>query len=204
MVNLLQFRHKSCKKYSNDLWGQVLSKGKYDKLGKYLCNEYRKPSRQRRRSKSYKELMEDQKKVRLFYGGVKMVAYKRYQSAGSLIAHLECRLAMVAYRLNFTSTIGEAMDYVKRGYFLLNNEVITHPNCPVKVGDVVQVAPIYRDKLYRDLNMRLRSRYYPLPYGKYLEVNYQIMAGILLYEPVFEDVYFPFPVSKIALGRHYI
>ena len=204
MVNLLELKHKSCKKYRSDLWGHVLSKGKYDKLGEYLCNEYRRPSRQRRRSKSYKELMEDQKKVRLFYGGVKMAAYKRYQAEGSVIKGLECRLAMVAYRLNFTGSIGEAIEYVKRGHFLVNNEVIIHPNWPIKKGDVIQVAPQYRHKLYKALEKRLKERYYPLPYGKYLEVNYQIMAGILLNEPVFEEVYLPFPVSKISLGKHYI
>lgn len=204
MVNLLQFKHKYCKKYSDDIWGFVLSQGKYDKLGKFLSNEYRRRSRQRRRSKSYKELLDDQKKIRLFYGGIKMVAYKRYRQNNSLIACLECRLSMIVYRLNFVTSIGQGIHYAKNGYFLVNNEVITDANYMIKVGDVVQVDPYYREKLYQNYELRLQTRFFPLAYPKYLEVNYQIMAGILLYKPVYEDVYYPFIVGKISFENHYI
>ena len=36
MVNLLKYKHRLCKKYDEDLWGLVLQKGKFNKLGEYL------------------------------------------------------------------------------------------------------------------------------------------------------------------------
>lgn len=209
MVNLLKYRYKSCRKYEDDIWGFVVQKGKFNKLGEFLCSlDSQNKSKNKRisRSSGFKLLLNDRKKVCLFYGGLKVYEltrycrYAKYEGTGSfsddVVSLLERRLAVVVYRLNFVSSVAEGIAYVKAGYFLVNKEIITSPNYSVKVGDLVEVHPHYKKQLNEALVERLEKYFYPMAYPKYVEVNYELMSGMLISDPKMSEVYYPFNLDE--------
>lgn len=201
MVNILKFKHKLCRKYGEDIWGTVLQKGKFNKTGEYLSNVDTRMKRLSRTS-AFKTILNDRKKVCLFYGGLKAYELLRYCKTAKyngtgaftddVVSLLERRLAVVVYRMQFSRSIAEAITYIKRGYFLVNREVLFTGNYLVNVGDIIEVNPKYRKELWRELNDRLGKEFFPVTYPKYLEVNYQIMSGVLVSEPKMSEVYYPF------------
>lgn len=209
MVNLLKKKNQLCRKYADDIWGSILRKGKFTRTGEYLEENLRDLSNSRQlRSDSFKNLMVTRKKVSLFYGGLKVRELKRCFKESTLLVEgrsnfndtvvtlLERRLAVVVYRLNFVTTVAQGIDLVKAGYFMVNRELILKPNYLVQLGDVVEVLEKYKDKLQENLQVRLEKEYYPLMYPVYLEVNYEVMAGVLLYYPRMKEVYYPFIVDE--------
>ena len=205
MVNLLKYKHKLCRKYNEDIWGFVVEKGKFDKLGEYLAGADKK-SKRLAKTQAFKEILNDRKKVCLFYGGLKVnelmrfCNFVKYNGRGSfsddVASLLERQLAVVVFRMNFVSSISQGKAYIKAGYFLVNKEIIYSTKFLVPVGSLIEVNPNFIGKLSNEVKARLSKNYLPLVYPKYLEVNYNIFSGVLLYEPKMEDIYYPFNLEE--------
>lgn len=208
MVNIIKNKHKLCMKYESDIWGLVLAKGKFNKVGEFLQQLTEGTGKRRDwvwRSNSFKQIIRDRKKVCLYYGGLKLREYKRYSVEAKengrgdycddMVSLLECRLSVVVYRLKFANSVQEGMDLVKGGYFLVNKEVIRKPGYAVQVGDIIEVSPDCRYLVWNQLKERVTDLYLPMGYPKYLEVNYKLMSGILLHKPKIKEVYYPFELE---------
>lgn len=205
MVNLLKYKYKLCRKYEEDLWGFVVGKGKFTRLGEFLSNLNVVGNSRVNRSNIYNKLLKDRKKVCLFYGGLKATEYKRYCAeakrinknnfSDTLVGLLERRLDVFVYRLNFVSSVAEGAALVKAGYFTVNRQQILTPHTLLHVGDVVELRVEYRERVRKQLQERLAESFMPILYPRYVEANYQIMAGVLVKNPVITDVYYPFKLS---------
>lgn len=222
MVNILKYKHKLCKKYKEDIWGFVVGKGKFTHLGEFLSEIKGKSYRTERvnRSKLYKNMLQDRKKVCLFYGGLKVQEFNRYCAEAkrinktnfndTAISLFERRLDVFIYRLNFVSSVAESAALIKAGCFLVNREQVLLPYRLIHQGDIVEICPEYRDRLKGQILARVTLNkkgrdssgknidraFIPMLYPKYVEVNYQIMAGILLKYPVSAEVYYPFYLKE--------
>lgn len=209
MVNLLKNKHKLCRKYKDDIWGDVLRKGKFTRTGEFLQENSRELSNTRQfRTDSYKKLITDRKKVCLFYGGLKVRELKRYCSEAknlvtgrsnfndTVVTLLERRLAVIVYRLNFVTSVAHGINLVKAGYFLVNRELILKPNYLVQEGDVIEVREEFKDEIQKSLELRLENEFLPFMHPKYVEVNYELMGGVLMYYPRMAEVYFPFVLDE--------
>jgi small subunit ribosomal protein S4 len=208
MVNVLKNRDQLCRKLGDDIWGKVLEKGKFTKTAEYLEENEETGSTRALRTGSYRKILVDRKKVSLFYGGLKVKELKRYFRESKLLVDgrsnfndtvvslLERRLAVVVYRLNLVSTVDQGIDLVKGGYFLVNRELICKPNYLVQIGDVVEVREEYRENLQEALELRATKNYLPLMHPNYVEGNYELMGGVLLYYPRMVEVYYPFKLEE--------
>lgn len=205
MINILKSKYKLCRKYNSDIWGLIAANGKFNRVGEYLAESVNRKRNWVWRFRGYKKIIKDRKQVCLFYGGLKLRDYMRYckeakekghgDYCDDLVSLLELRLGVIVYRLNFVNTVGEGINLVKAGYFLVNNEVVRTPDYQVNVGDVIEVIPNSRCYIWNRIKTRISSQHYCVGFPTYLEVNYQLMSGMLLHKPKVNDVYYPFKLD---------
>ena len=196
MVNLLKKKHKLCKKYREDIWGEVLRTGKFTRLGEFLSTQ--REEGRRSRTDFFKKLLEDRKKVCLFYGGLKVYEYKRYckearriskgNFSDCVVSLLERRLDVCLYRMHFVRSVADGANLVRSGKVWVNRVQVTAPYHLLRVGDVIELSS--------EAALRLEQTFLPQMCPKYLEPNYKAMAGVLLHTPKMAEVYYPFTLDE--------
>lgn len=102
----------------------------------------------RRKISEYGIQLREKQKVKRMYGVLER-QFKRYFNLASsakaatgeaLLQILETRLDNVVYRLNLTSSRGQARQFVSHGHVLINGKKVTIPSYNVKIGDVVTLS----------------------------------------------------------------
>jgi small subunit ribosomal protein S4 len=109
-------------------------------------------SRQRRMSNFGQQLREKQKVKRIY--GVLEKQFRNYVntalkakgiSGELLLQELEIRLDNMIYRSGFAVSRSQARQFIRSGFFMINDEVATVPSTKVNVGDVIK--PVKFEKL---------------------------------------------------------
>lgn len=221
---LLKSLNKVCRKYDQDLWGllrakrtrinrlgvsfldRYMSRGeKRSHLAKSLRVDIPRISGRRRRRSVYGDILDTRKKLCYYYGGLTKFEYRQLNKLASnkvgdfsanMLSLLELRLATVVYRMNFASTILESIDLILSGYILVNKEVVKSPSKRVYVGDIVEVHYLKKKLKYDKVVYSLLTDQLLVLVPKHLEVNYLIMCGTVIREPLFSDIHFPFKVQS--------
>ena len=117
--------------------------------------EHRNTQQRRRKESEYGRQLREKQKVKYIYGVLEKQFHRYYErarhmdgvSGENLLILLETRLDNVVFRLGFARTRKEARQSVSHGHFLVNGKRVDIPSYLVKPGDVVAVAPKYRDLL---------------------------------------------------------
>lgn len=217
---------KLSRRFEEDIWGNIVVKGKLNKVMQYFQNivkekrEKKKrfvfrvdvinPKRKRGKLSNFYKLLKERRKILAFYGFVRKYQLKRILKVSkelqgnvidNTILSLEMRLITVIYRMNFCNTIFEAKQRIKEGYILVNKEVITLPNFRVKEGDIIEIKDKFKNKVYNLLleNLKNNRLYINLP--KYIDVNYRIMSGVFLYKPGINEIPYPFKFKRGYLDQ---
>lgn len=134
-------------------------------------------------------------KLRAYYGNLNFKKFKKYIKSAfrpnvdfmsSLLLLLECRLDFILYRINFFKTPQEAKQYIKNGFVLINNIVITNYKQRIYFNDVISV----KNKLKVNLNLlkRLKLKHILFNFPRYVEVNYNLMKCVLIFYPKIADL----------------
>lgn len=136
--------------------------------------------------KKYKTILQNKKKLNLFYGGLlkKQIKKNKFMLAKNknlyinkfnrnlaFIELFEKRLDVVLYRSHFVPTIIEARQLISHNHIKINKKVINKKSYILKPGDFISI----NKKLHKPiLNNIYKSHFWPLP-PKYLNVNYKTL-----------------------------
>jgi ribosomal protein S4 len=98
--------------------------------------------------RTYKGSLTEVRKLRLFFGFVKIKVLKnavlkyvklRRSREKLLINYLESRLDVLVYRMRFSSSVLESVKKIKKGYVYVNNTPILNRNYQVNSGDKIRL-----------------------------------------------------------------
>ena len=153
---------------------------------------HREPKRRRKESEYGMQLREKQK-AKFIYGvlenqfhGYYNAALKREGITGdTLMSILESRLDNVVFRLGFARTRKEARQTVRHGHITVNGHRCDIPSAQVKAGDVIAVAPKYKD-LLPIKEALISSEHMAVP--GWLEVDIEKLQGTVLQVPTRDQI----------------
>ena len=148
----------------------------------------RQPKRRRRQESEYGLQLREKQKAKFIYGVLEKQFRAYYDKAlrvegitgDNLMTILESRLDNVVFRLGFARTRKEARQTVRHGHITVNGKRVDIPSFQVKVGDVVAVAPKYKDLLPIQESI-IASAHVAVP--AWLEVDIEKLSGSVLSTP---------------------
>jgi small subunit ribosomal protein S4 len=148
----------------------------------------RQPKRGRRTESEYGRQTREKQKVKFIYGVLEKQFHGYYNQAlkmegitgDNLMTILESRLDNVIFRLGFARTRKEARQTVRHGHITVNGKRVDIPSYRVKAGDVVAVAPKYKD-LLPIKEAIIASEHMTVP--AWLEVDIEKLTGNVLQLP---------------------
>ena len=157
--------------------------------GKSKVDTIRNPKAQVRKKQSeYGMQLNEKQKVKFIYGVLEKQFRGYYDKAlkiegitgDNLMTILETRLDNVIFRLGFARTRKEARQTVGHGHITVNGHRVDIPSYQVKAGDVVAVAPKYKE-LVAIKESLIASEHMTVP--AWLEVDIEKLQGSVLQAP---------------------
>ena len=153
----------------------------------------RQPKRQRRQESEYGRQLREKQKAKFIYGVLEKQFHMYYEKAlkiegitgDNLLTILESRLDNVVFRLGFARTRKEARQTVRHGHITVNGKRVDIPSYRVKAGDVVAVAPKYKD-LLPIKEALISSEHMTVP--AWLEVDIEKLQGTVLQLPTRDQI----------------
>ena len=153
----------------------------------------REPQRRRRQQSEYGVQLKEKQKAKFIYGVLEDQFHKYYDLAkkrpgitgDNLMSILESRLDNVVFRLGFARTRKEARQTVRHGHITVNGHRCDIPSAQVKAGDVVAVAPKYKD-LLPIKEALISSEHMAVP--GWLEVDIEKLQGTVLQVPTRDQI----------------
>ena len=153
----------------------------------------RQPKRQRRQESEYGRQLREKQKAKFIYGVLEKQFHMYYEKAlkiegitgDNLMTILESRLDNVVFRLGFARTRKEARQTVRHGHITVNGKRVDIPSYRVKAGDVVAVAPKYKD-LLPIKEALISSEHMAVP--AWLEVDIEKLQGTVLQLPTRDQI----------------
>ena len=148
----------------------------------------RKVQRRRRQESEYGAQLREKQKAKFIYGVLEKQFRGYYDKArkmegitgDNLMSILESRLDNVVFRLGFARTRKEARQTVRHGHIQVNGHRVDIPSYQVKAGDVIAVAPKYKDLLpIKEALIRTEGMAVP----SWLEVDIEKLSGKVLQLP---------------------
>ena len=148
----------------------------------------REPRRRRRQESEYGAQLREKQKAKFIYGVLEKQFRSYYDKAlkvegitgDNLMSILESRLDNVVFRLGFARTRKEARQTVRHGHIQVNGKRVDIPSYQVKTGDVVSVAPKFKD-LLPIKEALIRTEHMAVP--AWLEVDIEKLRGTVLQLP---------------------
>lgn len=153
----------------------------------------RQPKRQRRNESEYGRQLREKQKAKFIYGVLEKQFHMYYEKAlkiegitgDNLLTILESRLDNVVFRLGFARTRKEARQNVRHGHITVNGKRVDIPSYRVKAGDVVAVAPKFKD-LLPIKEALISSEHMAVP--AWLEVDIEKLTGTVLQLPTRDQI----------------
>ena len=153
----------------------------------------RQPKRQRRQESEYGRQLREKQKAKFIYGVLEKQFHMYYEKAlkiegitgDNLLTILESRLDNVVFRLGFARTRKEARQTVRHGHITVNGKRVDIPSYRVKAGDVVAVAPKFKD-LLPIKEALISSEHMAVP--AWLEVDIEKLTGTVLQLPTRDQI----------------
>ena len=148
----------------------------------------RQPKRRRRQESEYGLQLREKQKAKFIYGVLEKQFRAYYDKAlrvegitgDNLMTILESRLDNVVFRLGFARTRKEARQTVRHGHITVNGRRVDIPSYQVKAGDVVAVAPKFKD-LLPIKEALIATEHMAVP--SWLEVDLEKLQGTVLQLP---------------------
>ena len=149
--------------------------------------------RRRRQESEYGQQLREKQKAKFIYGVLEKQFRGYYDKAkkvegitgDNLMTILESRLDNVIFRLGFARTRKEARQTVRHGHITVNGHRVDIPSYQVKAGDVVAVAPKYKD-LLPIKEALISSEHMAVP--GWLEVDIEKLQGTVLQVPTRDQI----------------
>jgi small subunit ribosomal protein S4 len=145
MTKIISSKMKYCRTTSSNIFGSKKFKNSTPP-GQH--------GKRKRKPTEYCKQIRETKKLRLFYGNLKLGYLKNlYQKASKikgnkvdkLIEYLERRLATVVFRAKLVPSIFTAQQFVSHGLVLVNGKKVDISSYLVEIGDIVSLSPSLRE-----------------------------------------------------------
>ena len=148
----------------------------------------RQQRRRRRQESEYGRQLREKQKAKFIYGVLEKQFRSYYDRAlriegitgDNLMVQLETRLDNVVFRLRFARPRKEARQTVSHGHVTVNGHRVDIPSYQVKIGDVVAIAPKYRELLPIQESLLASGHVAVSPW---LEVDIEKLQGSVLSLP---------------------
>ena len=153
----------------------------------------RQKNRGRGKKSEYALQLQEKQKAKFIYGVLEKPFRNYYEKADrqkgmtgeNLMTMLESRLDNVVFRMGFARTRREARQVVDHKMFLVNGKSVNIPSYLVKAGDVISVAPKFKDLLpIKEALIRTESVAVP----SWLEVDIEKLRGTVLQLPARDQI----------------
>lgn len=149
--------------------------------------------RRRRNESEYGRQLREKQKAKFIYGVLENQFRGYYNDAirldgitgDNLMTILETRLDNVVFRLGFARTRKEARQTVRHGHITVNGRRVDIPSYRVKAGDVVAVAPKYKE-LLPIKEALIATEHMAVP--AWLEVDLEKLSGNVLQIPTRDQI----------------
>ncbi|MDD5799202.1 MAG: 30S ribosomal protein S4 [Coriobacteriales bacterium] len=153
----------------------------------------RQPKRRRRQESEYGTQLREKQKAKFIYGVLEKQFRSYYEkdlkvegiTGDNLMTILETRLDNVVFRLGFARTRKEARQTVRHGHITVNGRRVDIPSYRVKAGDVVAVAPKFKD-LLPIKEALIATEHMAVP--AWLEVDLEKLQGTVLQLPTRDQI----------------
>ena len=153
----------------------------------------RQPKRRRRQESEYGLQLREKQKAKFIYGVLEKQFRAYYDKAlrvegitgDNLMTILESRLDNVVFRLGCARTRKEARQTVRHGHITVNGRRVDIPSYQVKAGDVVAVAPKFKD-LLPIKEALIATEHMAVP--SWLEVDLEKLQGTVLQLPTRDQI----------------
>lgn len=154
----------------------------------------------RRRSYSPQGL----KRLRLFYHyithrQIRRLDYvarrKQSNGLGYFLLFMETRASFIVYRLNWVFSVFEVKSFLKLGYLVVNDSIVTYYHHTCTIGDVVSVNELIFNKIYNRIYYRLWTKSIYLYCPGYMRCSLPINIWLIYRFPCYRDVAFPVSVT---------
>jgi len=203
---MLVSRYKICKRYHDDIWGDILTRQRRGKTIKFVTRIRRIreklirptfyfflsfdmtfPRRYKWPKAFYGRLLVTIQKIKKFYRNIREYQFRSIFSKSNITFNrwldhfyfcLERRIDVILYRSNFVKTFGIARKLILYGKVTINNIKITCKSNTLNLGDILGFLP--SKKLIKDIKQRLYNKQIFLYYPSYLEVNYKTLTTIYI------------------------
>jgi small subunit ribosomal protein S4 len=214
-------KNKICRKYLQDIWGNLIRKKKITNVVIYLLKlkqekglrykpffldvKIAKPLKKRKSRSRFSKNLDTIKKLSFFHGGLRKKLLKKYlltskKKKGIFVTNflslLELRLAAIIFRMNICYTILEANQLVYSGTVLVNKEVVKNINYIVSIGDIIEILPSERKKYYNFYKNLQGQKKLLCIQPHFLQINYEILTSIVIKKPDPIYIKYPFLVAK--------
>lgn len=160
-----------------------------------------------RRNGNFAIQLREKQIMRLHYGmeekqfGINVARAKKMKGniVDNIAGLLESRLDTMVYRANFAPTIFFAKQIVGHGKVLVNGKRVNIPSYRVKVGDVVEIVPSFRNNSVLSLSFGKMFRTVP----DYLELNKDDFSIKMNRHPLFSEIPFGSKVRVSLVIEYY-
>lgn len=116
---------------------------------------------------------------------------------------LEGRLLSMVYRSNFFVSFFEIGELVKQGLVLVNGAIVTFVNYTLRVGDILSIIPKVFDRIFFNLEFRVRNGSFLFNTPRFLFVNYKFCFSFMELQPKDADLAFPVDIDIYRVTGYY-
>ncbi|AZL15065.1 30S ribosomal protein S4 [Rickettsiales endosymbiont of Stachyamoeba lipophora] len=194
---------KLCRSYGVNLWGKANSgfitrnyrPGQHGKNTQRRLSDFGTQLIAKQRIKYYYGIKVERQLRRIYKEAMRL----KGNSSQNLIGLLESRLATVVYRLNFVNSIFAANQIISHGHILVNGHKLDVSSYQVKPGDIIEVAPGYRENVhFIDALSKMEN---DVP--DYMELDAKAFKGTFIKVPELAEVPFPFEAEPHLVIEFY-
>nr|NP_066322.1 ribosomal protein S4 [Malawimonas jakobiformis]AAG13689.1 ribosomal protein S4 [Malawimonas jakobiformis] len=215
MTKRFKQKYRICKQIGEDLWGKLNKKinynvrsgqhGKIKKKRKEIAFIYKDNNKKKINTVNKTQFIY---KLRKFYSNISKKQFDNLFKKGNLlnannkyntnskylINLLERRLDTILFRINWASSFFNARQLINHGHILINGNIVNVSSHLVNIGDKIEVKKDSQKLLKKNLIDRIKNKQITINCPSYIEVNYNILCAIVIFNPT--ESFVPFPTIK--------
>jgi small subunit ribosomal protein S4 len=171
-----------------------------------------KPKRKKRRLSIFGIRLKFRQKIRKFASQMNVRQFRMYVKKSAkfnklyktFLKFLEGRLDFLIYRMNFVNNAREGRFLINHGNFLINGQKACFPSQQVLNYQTISV--VNKDFFYSKILNRLLNFNFFINVPVYIEINFRILTGILIFIPKKKQIPYPSKMSSevfASIGKRF-
>ena len=167
-------------------------------------NKYYLPKFYNSFQRKFKTVLQDKKKIKLFYGSLTEKRFKKNAvkiknkfifNRSFFLSGFERQLDVILFRAHFATSIKEAKQFIKHKHIRVNGSIVTKSTLKLKQGDILTT----NTKIHNFLNFNIKTSFFSPLLPKYLQVNYKTFEIIFNLNMNLHNLsaHFPFKLYRI-------